>query len=95
MSLLSRFAVQSVTLERRDQDASDWEGAEYDDPEEILAVYDPSYSDLGVDNPERRAGSVLTETEVALRDRIEGQIVTQVIPRFHRDGTLEYYEVTL
>ena len=94
MSLLSRFAVQSVTLERLlEEDMG--EGATYDDPEEILAVYDPVASDLGPDNPATRTGQVLTETEVALGDLIEEQTVTQVIPRFHRDGTLEYYEVTL
>lgn len=94
MSRISRFAVQPVTLERiTSEDA--YEGNTYAPAEQILAVYDPSYSDLGVDSPERRAGTVLTEAEVSLRDKIEGQVVTQVVPRFYRNGKFDHYEVSL
>jgi hypothetical protein len=98
---INRFAVP-LTLERHN-DVNEWTGSPYDDPEEILGVYDPVFSDLGTDNPERRTGQVLTETVVRLRDRItgpdgtpeeDGQVVTQVVPRYPR-GEPVYYEVTL
>lgn len=99
VDFISRFGV-SVTLKRRntepDADA-EYEGnaSVYQDAESILAVYDPVYSDLGRDSPERRTGTVLTYEAVSLGDLIEDQEITQVIPRFNKDGSFYYNRVSL
>jgi hypothetical protein len=99
VDFIARYGI-AVMLKRRDSDAdadADWEGDEdlYGEEEEITAVYDPVFSDLGRDHPQRRTGKVLTYEDVSLGDLINDQEVTQVIPRYYKNGTFHYNEVSL
>lgn len=110
-SILSRNATQTVGLRRRVFEVEGWGEAAYepsasDPPEEILAVYEPGYSDSGRDGERRFRGRVFTTTLLNLGDLIIGDLtanteepqeVTDVapIPASPSDGTIIGYEALL
>ncbi len=92
MSIISRFANQSVTL-RRLTTTDSYAGNTYEVAEEILARYDPRHGltrTVGGDEVQAES-TVLTETEVALGDLIEDSAVRRVEPIVNKKGiTLGY-----
>ncbi len=92
MSIIARFANQTVTLQRLTTEDS-FAGNTYATAEEIPARYDPRTGlarTVGGDEVQAES-SVLTETEVALGDLIEGSEVRRVESIVSKKGvTLGY-----
>ncbi len=92
MSIISRFANQTVTLQRRLTNES-FQGNTYTTAEEIAAHYRPRFGltrTVGGDEVQAES-SVMTETEVALGDLIEGSEVRRVEPIIKKGVTIGYW----
>jgi hypothetical protein len=96
MSLISDYANQTVSLERKES-TNDYGDTTYADAESILAVYElASGLRRSLTGDEVAVESrVLTETAVALGDRIEGSSVRRVVPVIDFDGETIGYEAFL
>jgi hypothetical protein len=96
MSLISDYANQTVSLERKES-TNDYGDVTYSDTESILAVYEPATGlRRSLTGDEVAVESrVLTETPVSLGDRIEGSSVRRVIPVIGFDGETIGYEAYL
>ena len=92
MSIISRFANQTVTLQRLTTEDS-FGGNTYATAEEIAAHYRPRFGltrTVGGDEVQAES-SVMTETEVALGDLIEGSEVRRVEPIIKKGVTIGYW----
>lgn len=103
MSIVTRYANQLVTLERRSRDedgtplGNQWEGAIYEDAETIKARYVPSFGTTRTATGDATQAEtyVLTEEPVRLLDKIEGSEVKRVETIVTKRGTVLGYEVYL
>lgn len=97
MSLISDYATQTVSLQRKLSEDAGWHEATYADAESIEAVYEPAYGlARTITGDQTRVESrVLTETEVSLEDLIEGSEVVRVVPVIYFDGEIIGYEAFL
>jgi hypothetical protein len=102
-SIVTRYANQTVTLERRQRDdddtvlGNDWSGNAYEDAEEIAARYEPKegLQTTATGDSTQVESSVLTETEVRPYDLIEGQEVKRVEAIVNKRGVTLGYQVFL
>ena len=103
MTVLRAYMNQRVTLERRTRDENgdpvgdEYSGISYDEPETIMALYEPASGTVrtGTGPTDQITTRVVSVSEIRLGDKIEGSVVKGVDPVIDFDGTITEYEAFL
>lgn len=103
MTILRLYMNQRVTLERQTRDENgdpvgdEYSGIAYDDPETIMAIYEPASGMVRTSTgpSDQITTRVVVVPEIRSGDKIEGSVVKGVDPVFDFDGTITEYEAFL
>lgn len=94
MTLISTNATQEVTLERFIGEDPEFHESTYEDPETILAVYEPASGTARTATGAnvQVESHIQTATPIRLRDLIEGSEVKRVSPLIDFGGAVLWYD---